>query len=1103
MASPPRVVLPAWWSIAVVTAVGLALSAFIHAAMRGEIRDSARERFDRHVQRLEASVQRRVAQTAYGLRGLRGSYAATGRLDARQFQAFVASRDIDREFPGVRGFGYIERVARADLAAYVAAARREGPADFEVRTAGSADDLYVIRYIEPISRNGPARGFDVGSEPRRREAIERAARTGAESLTGPITLVQDMQRGKGWLLFLPVRGPDHQPAGFVYAPLVAAEILGSLTRLYDEEVRFELSDKGELLFASSPAPAAGADGSAAAPALFAATRSFNFGGRDLVLAVSSTPALDRHAASWLPAAMAALGIALTALLALAMWLLLNSRRHSEALAAAMTADLRRMKLVLERTENAVFGMDVHHRIDWINEGFTRLTGYTEAEALGREPDELLAHPDCDPAALGVLLEAFRTQQPARVEILNRTRDGSSCWVETEIQPIRDEHGELLGFMEIALDITDRKRAEETLRASEDLMRVVTDNIPGRVSYWDAEQRCRFANRVWFESFGKEPADVLGRTLLEVFGPERHEALRARTEGALAGDEQQFELRETDAAGRARTMQVHYIPDRAGGRVRGIFVLALDITELEQARDAAQRASDAKSEFLANMSHEIRTPLNGIVGMSTLLLDTALTPEQRQRAELIDGSAQALAELINDVLDLSKIEAGQMAIERIPLDLHRMLDELAALFEFRAQDKGIGMRLAVDPDVPRNVLGDPVRLRQILTNLLGNALKFTSSGWIGLSATTSNRLGTSWLRFSVADTGPGIPLDQQQRLFERYVQADTAVARRYGGTGLGLSIVANLCRMMGGGIEFDSEPGQGTVFTVSLPLEPAGDLPRPSRYQDLADTSRPLRILLAEDNPTNQLVATGLLRRIGQEDVTVVGDGAAAVEQALRTHFDIILMDCNMPVLDGYGATRKLRAGGCSAAIIAMTANAIKGDRERCLEAGMDDYLTKPISVSQLADALGRWSSSSFAEVDLPAVAAGRAGGDGAAPPAAFNRADFESRFGASKELARAALQSFAQHTPVVLRRLRAAVEQARPDAIALEAHSLKGSGSMVGADRLVAIAAAIEHEAREGVASGLDERLDSLQSAFDAYCAEVREAFPATSLEPGTPAPSA
>lgn len=1094
MARFPRQALSAW-PIAVVVAVGLALTAALHVAMQQEVHEDARERFERHVQRLEAGVQRRIALATYGLKGLRGAYVATGRLDGAEFRAFVASRDLDREFPGVRGFGFIERVFRPEVPGYVEAARREGPPDFDVRTAGNADDLYVIRYVEPIQRNLAARGFDVGSEARRREAIERAARTRAEALTAPVTLLQDEQRGKGWLLFLPVdaatrSGAGTRHVGFVYAPIVAAEILGSLTHRYGEEVRFELSDGGELVFTSTPAGGTQTVASGAATPLFTSSRGFAVGGRDLVLTISSTPTLERHAVSQLPGAMAALGVALTGLLAFAMWLLVNGRRRSEAMAAAMTANLRRMKLVLERTENAVFGMDVDRRINWINEGFTRLTGYTEEEALGRRPAELLAHPDADPAVLEVLHEGRKRCEAVRVEILNRAKDGSSYWVETEVQPIRDDRGELQGFMEIALDITDRKRAEASLRASEDLMRIVTDNIPGRVSYWDSEERCRFANRMYYESFGKEPTEVLGRTTLEVFGPGRHEALRERIDAALRGEEQQFELQETDAFGRDRTMQVHYMPDRDGDRVRGFFVLALDITELKQARDAAQHANAAKSEFLANMSHEIRTPLNGIVGMASLLLDTDLTPEQRKRAELIDGSAQALAALINDVLDLSKIEAGQMAVETIPLDLHRLLEELAALFDMRARDKGLEMRFELDRGVARNVLGDPVRIRQVLTNLLGNALKFTSQGWVGLAVTTAATRGVKWVQFTVADTGIGIPKDRQAKLFERYVQADTSVTRTYGGTGLGLSIVVRLCELMGGTIAFESEPGQGTVFTVTLPLEPAHTAPRRSRYQDLSNTTRPLRILLAEDNPTNQAVALGMLKKIGQQDVTVVDDGLGAVERGLASHFDIVLMDCNMPELDGYDATRRLREGGCTSAIIAMTANAIKGDRERCLAAGMDDYLTKPITAQQLADALERWSSSFDWDRDVPQDEPERFGTRDGEPPVAFNRVDFSARFGADEELARAALQSFEQHTPEVLRRLRTAIADERADAIALAAHSLKGSGSMVGADLLAGIAATIEHDARNGAPVALDDRLESLQSAFDAYCADARAAFP-------------
>ncbi|MBG9390336.1 PAS-domain containing protein [Caenimonas aquaedulcis] len=641
-----------------------------------------------------------------------------------------------------------------------------------------------------------------------------------------------------------------------------------------------------------------------------------------------------------------------------------------------------------------------------------------------------------------------------------------------------------GFVNTYIDVSPAKAAELALRESEERQARALD--ASRLALWDLHVASGklYLSANWSEMLGgaKESMVTTLQALMARVPPEEQELVSQAFGAVLKGTRDTYSVEhrvtrddgstwwirsegkvtQRDAQGRALQMT---------GTNQDISARKAIDAELEQARLAAEEANRAKTDFLHNVSHEIRTPLNGVIGMTRMLLSENLTPRQRQYAELANTSASSLLGLINDLLDLGKIEAGKLELEEVSFDLHALLGEVGQLYRLSAREKDLAFSLDIAPGVPAQVTGDSGRLRQILNNFLSNALKFTAAGGVALGVA---RAGSgAMLRFTVSDTGVGIPAAVQHKLFDRFTQADTSTTRKYGGTGLGLAIVKRLCEQMGGSVRLDSSEGRGSTFTCDLPLAAAAaaqSLPAAARPLE-PPTGRALRILLAEDNPTNQLVAQGMLALAGYHDVTTVEDGQQAVAAVERGGIDIVFMDCRMPRLDGYEATTRLREAGHTLPIIALTANATADERERCLAHGMNDFLSKPIDEAKLADAIARWASGTPVAAPTPSPEA-------PASRAPFSRAAALEQLSGDEELLAVVLASFRQHGPALLTKASEALAAQDAKALHRHLHSLKGSAGTLGAKSLADLAKALEALAADGRMNDVQARLGELESAL-------------------------
>ncbi|HWH21954.1 MAG TPA: PAS domain-containing protein, partial [Allosphingosinicella sp.] len=640
------------------------------------------------------------------------------------------------------------------------------------------------------------------------------------------------------------------------------------------------------------------------------------------------------------------------------------------------AKASRLRRILDSIPQMVWTNEPDGRQSYYNKQWYSFTGLPREDARSVRRSELLHPADRDRA-----LEAWRSSlasgEPYEAEFRLRHHSGQYRRVLSRGWPQRDPFGRIVRWYGSTTDIDGRRLEQEDADAdalpgaaaeiSEARLRNILDSIPQMVWTNEADGRQSYYNKQWFAYTGLEPGPAERVSRRELVHPDDLERVMAAWDRSIAtGEPYEAEYRLRHHSGEYRWILSRGVPERDGsGKVVGWYGTATDIdehrkvreallvkeAELQKAKKAAEEAAAAKASFLANMSHEIRTPLNSIIGFTDLLLDDeSLDAAHKRQMQLIQNSGNALLSVVNDILDLSKLEAGKIEFHEEPFSIQAFVDHTTSIVQRTAEAKGLEVRIEVDPSLSPYHLGDEARLRQVLLNLLNNAVKFTSAGFVSVEARRLGRPeGRERIHFAVADSGPGIPEAKQGLLFKQFSQTDASISREYGGTGLGLAICKNLVEMMGGRIGVSSKPGVGSTFWFEVELAPANAPADPGPVLPAGGEARTGTILLVDDLPINQELACAILKRSGHE-VDVASNGAEAVHAVQGRKYDLVLMDIQMPVVDGVTATRMIRGlpGPASRVpIVAMTANVLPEQVREFRAAGMDGHVAKPIKQAEL------------------------------------------------------------------------------------------------------------------------------------------------------------
>ena len=1058
-------------------------------------------------------------------------FSASNSVTREEFSAFVSHQRLTHYYPGFQAIGFNQVVPHQEKTGYIATVQKEGFSGYTIFPEGEREVYVPILYLEPFTeRNLKVFGFDTFSESMRRQAIEQARDTGLISMTGSIKLQQDTSQDiqAGVLLFYPVyrNNKPHETLserranifGYISLALRMDDLLFGTFGTRDDTIDYEIFD-GENV---SPETLI-YDGDFKLSLLQDKSNSYqnfqklNINGRIWTIKARSLPGFNAQINLNTVNFIRVFGTLGSLLLTLLIWQLVHRRNRAllliNKMGSVLLANEEQKKKVLAELQYQKYALDQHAivsitdikgTITYANEKFCQISGYTVQELIGQ--NHRLVNSGMHPPEF--YTEMFHILSAGKVwqgEICNRAKNGSQYWMVITIVPFLDANDKIIQYVAIQTDISERKNNEIQLKENEQQLLKILDDSPMATRITINKGR-----KIVFYNQGYK--NLIGDANPENYNPEQfyvnvedYRQIVAEVAKGHSVINRPVELTRPCDNTIIWSMTSHIPIDYKGNTA--VLSWLYDITalhnasqELEKAKDLAEEAARIKSEFLANMSHEIRTPMNGVLGMLDLLSETELSALQQNWLGTAHSSGQALLEIINDILDLSKLEADQLDIESVTFNLVELIDGVCALLALRAHDKGLELNCLLPANLASLWQGDPLRIRQVLTNLLGNAIKFTEQGEVSIGVTLLPE-SPHLLRFEIRDTGIGISEENQSRLFKSFSQAESSTARRFGGTGLGLFISKKLVDLMGGTIGVDSVADQGTCFWFTLPLKQTEALPTPEPRIDISgkralivddnatnrnilshylnnwdlsvravdngttalielqnsasqgstydiivlDSQMPVmdgltlakclaqmpdfanipiillsstnqvglaehhntkivecllkpvrqaqlfdalvnavqgvshknrkqnhtaldshnyqdyddkKVLVVEDNKTNQKV---IIAKLGKFNIVpeLAENGQLALAKLAQHSYDLIFMDCHMPVMDGYSATRELRLletsrGLPHQTVIALTANALGDERDKCLAVGMNDYLSKPLVTSQLTALLAKY-----------------------------------------------------------------------------------------------------------------------------------------------------
>ncbi|WP_373459980.1 CHASE domain-containing protein [Pseudomonas lini] len=1010
--------------VAITLAVGLGASFLGWWILGRINEQHAQEAIVRATEEAAELVLTRLNLYQYGLRGARGTVLTAGEhgISREVFYQYHKNRDLASEFPGASSLGFIRRVPQREEGEFLKYARADGKADFSIRQLSPhSGERYIVQYVEPVEGNQAAIGLDIASETARREAAQSSIQSGAARLTGPITLIQNTAKPQqSFLVLMPIFRGGEIPAtvveretaafGWIYVVLQTEQILRGL-RIENETVHLRLRDitvpGQEKLFYESTTD------SASRETLMTYQVEREVYGRRWQIELGALPLFVQRLHQVSPTVVLLMGGLLTLLLATLAGVVSVSRQRRRQLNSSLeeqvaqrTSELRHLNLLLgavlrSATEVSIIATDLNGVIRVFNKGAERLLGYDAEELLGKNTPTLIHVPEeVDDRGVELTkeyaqaIDGFRvlTYKPEFEGAETREwtyirKDGSRLPVTLVVTAMRDDEGKLSGYLGIAVDITERKAAEKELAASlettqkqrselmavhEQLLMAAEVAELGVWSWTLADNSLQWNDRM-FEFYG-QPLSLRNNGLSY-----QHWYSRVHPEDAVAAAE------NLDAAvkglavynpifrvvlpdGQTRFIQAGAQIERSSSgaalRVTGINRDITSQRKLEShllyAKEQADTANAAKSAFLANMSHEIRTPMNAVLGMLQLVQNTDLNGRQLDYVSKAQTAAKSLLGLLNDILDYSKIEAGKLQLDVHPFEFELLMRDLAVVLTGNQGQKEVEVLFDLDSNLPNDLIGDSLRLQQVLINLAGNALKFTMEGQIVVSVEQLLRTETTVsLRIAVSDTGIGISPEQLQRIFEGFTQAEASTSRRFGGTGLGLVICKRLVSLMGGELQVESRQGVGSRFWFDITLEVA---PTSLLRSACPAVDVSIRILVVDDNAMAGELLVRTVHALGWK-ADHVGGGTQAVErvknaQARGETYDVVLMDWRMSDMDGLSAAQLIHQQGNGVPppmIIMITAygREVLADVHQTGDAPFVGFLTKPVTPRQVADTVQR------------------------------------------------------------------------------------------------------------------------------------------------------